>query len=182
MTDAEPDKPAPKRGRPAGKRGTFSFRVTASLRSKLEAAAEASARPVSEEIEHRLERSFEDVDLLLRHFGSSESLKLAQAVSMLGQHVETQTMRKWTEDPKAKGEYLAGIKRFLDIYFYEQDGPDVVPVVLPPLAGPSPGRSAAEVVAIGLGLRSVVRTRMEEFLASEEGLALMAKAGQPDQK
>ena len=47
-----------KKGRPAGKRGTFSFRVTAELRAKLEAAAAASERPVSEEIERRLEDTF----------------------------------------------------------------------------------------------------------------------------
>lgn len=50
---------ARKRGRPAGKRGTFTFRVTAELRAKLEAAAAAAERPVSEEIEARLERSFD---------------------------------------------------------------------------------------------------------------------------
>lgn len=47
-----------RRGRPAGKRGTFSFRVTADLRSRLEADAERSGRPVSEEIERRLEESY----------------------------------------------------------------------------------------------------------------------------
>jgi hypothetical protein len=44
--------------RPSGKRGTFTFRVTASLRERLEAAAEASQRPVSEVIETMLERAF----------------------------------------------------------------------------------------------------------------------------
>ena len=43
---------------PSAKRGTFSFRVTAELREKLEAEAGATSRPVSEVIEARLERSF----------------------------------------------------------------------------------------------------------------------------
>ncbi len=48
-----------KRGRPAkGKRGTFAFRVTDSLRAKLVAEAAVSHRSVSEEIELRLEQSF----------------------------------------------------------------------------------------------------------------------------
>lgn len=42
-------------GRPSkGKRGTFTFRVTADLRAQLEAAAAAGPRSVSEEIERRL--------------------------------------------------------------------------------------------------------------------------------
>jgi len=47
-----------RKGRPPGKRGTFSFRVTATLRTQLEVAAAKSERPVSEEIEYRLEKSF----------------------------------------------------------------------------------------------------------------------------
>lgn len=60
MTNTEDDAaPTKRRGRPStGKRGTFSFRVTSDLRAKLEAAARAAERPVSEEIELRLERSF----------------------------------------------------------------------------------------------------------------------------
>lgn len=47
-------------GRPSkGKRGTFTFRVSAELREKLEAAATLHKKSVSEEIETRLERSFE---------------------------------------------------------------------------------------------------------------------------
>jgi hypothetical protein len=52
-------------GRPAtGKRGTFTFRVTDQLRNKLELAAAEAKRPVSEEIEARLERSFDREALL----------------------------------------------------------------------------------------------------------------------
>ena len=53
--------PKNKGGRPSqGKSsGAFKFRVTASLRDKLEAEAEAIGRPVSEVIERRVEASFE---------------------------------------------------------------------------------------------------------------------------
>lgn len=61
MPEAEdqPSEDTPRRrGRPPGKRGTFSFRVTPVLRRQLEAAAAKSGRPISEEIESRLEQSF----------------------------------------------------------------------------------------------------------------------------
>lgn len=59
--------------RPSGKRGTFTFRVTAALREKLETRAAADARPISEVIEAALEQSFqsqgatlEDVRAIIR--------------------------------------------------------------------------------------------------------------------
>lgn len=53
-----------RRGRPAtGKRGTFSFRVTASLRAKLEAEAKEHGLPVSEVIERRLDQSYRDGEM-----------------------------------------------------------------------------------------------------------------------
>ncbi|BCM88097.1 Arc family DNA-binding protein [Methylobacterium indicum] len=69
MTDDDkqtPDDRAPRRGgrAPSGKRGKFAFRVTAELREKLEAAAAASGRPVSEEIEMRLEASFREPEII----------------------------------------------------------------------------------------------------------------------
>lgn len=62
MTEEAPGGVAKRRGGrpPSKKRGTFSFRVTADLRSKLEQAATEAGKPVSEEIEARLEASFRD--------------------------------------------------------------------------------------------------------------------------
>lgn len=52
---------SPQRGRPSqGKSGAFKFRVTASLREKLEDEAANIDRPVSEVIEARLIASFEE--------------------------------------------------------------------------------------------------------------------------
>ena len=51
----------PKRGRERGKSRTF--RVNDDLDEKLEAAATRSGRSVSQEIEHRLERSFRDEEI-----------------------------------------------------------------------------------------------------------------------
>jgi hypothetical protein len=64
-------------GRPSkGKRGTFTFRVTGFLRGHLEAAADASGRSVSEEIEHRLEQTY----LLDRIIGDPRSGELVRQV------------------------------------------------------------------------------------------------------
>jgi hypothetical protein len=66
-------------GRPSkGKLGTFTFRVRADLREKLEAAAAANARSVSEEIEFRLNRDFGwedakgDIDAIRRRMLAAE--------------------------------------------------------------------------------------------------------------
>lgn len=57
--DGSDEADAPRRrGRPPGKRGTFAFRVTSTLRAQLEAAAAQSGKSISEEIELRLEQSF----------------------------------------------------------------------------------------------------------------------------
>ena len=63
MSDA-----AKRRGRPRlppgeGKRGTFTFRVSAGLRGRLEAIAQAECKSVSQVIEARLEDSFRESDL-----------------------------------------------------------------------------------------------------------------------
>lgn len=62
MTQEAPGSVIKRRGGrpPSKKRGTFSFRVTADLRAKLEQAATEAGKPVSEEIEARLEASFRD--------------------------------------------------------------------------------------------------------------------------
>ena len=73
-----------RRGRPpTGKRGTFTFRISEKLRADLIEAAGASGRPVSEEIEMRLEQSFHDE----RGVGGAHNAKvgrlIAQTLSLL---------------------------------------------------------------------------------------------------
>lgn len=47
-----------RRGRPTGAKGSFTFRLTSTLRSQIEVAASESGRTLSEEVETRLEQSF----------------------------------------------------------------------------------------------------------------------------
>jgi len=58
MTEEAPVETPPKGRRSAQKRDKFSFRVTPQMRAALEAAAAQTGRPISEEIELRLEESF----------------------------------------------------------------------------------------------------------------------------
>jgi hypothetical protein len=82
---------------PKGKRGNFTFRVTEKLRSQLISEAEASGLSVSEEIERRLDQSFNDAairDLL----GGSHTNALILTIAAAIQVVEIESGKKWIED------------------------------------------------------------------------------------
>ncbi|WP_244001571.1 hypothetical protein [Methylobacterium sp. J-088] len=170
MTDGVEAAPKAKKGRPAGKRGTFTFRVTADLRARLEADAAAVGRPVSEEIERRLERTYETEDLLLSYFGSGETVRLSQAIAHLCRAVEMNTGKRWTDDLETRSHVQTAIGRFMNIYFYEQ-GSEEAPSPLSILGGPRHGWNAAEQVAQYMGLRSKAREEMEAFIKTPEGQA-----------
>ena len=77
-------KPKPKKmGRPAlppgEKRGaSMGFRPTPEIRGKLEEAAKANGRSMSQEVEHRLERSFSEEDYLALLYGDPNMLELVR--------------------------------------------------------------------------------------------------------
>jgi hypothetical protein len=82
---------------PKGKRGNFTFRVTERLRGQLISEAEASGLSVSEEIERRLDQSFNDAairDLLGGAHTNALILTIAAAIQM----VEIESGKKWIED------------------------------------------------------------------------------------
>ena len=89
-----------RRGRPAiGKRGSFTFRVTQSLRTRLEEAARDRHRSVSEEVEHRLEESFRDdlaqklasQSVLETSFGSRKVAKVMEMIGVLSRVAQART-------------------------------------------------------------------------------------------
>jgi Arc-like DNA binding domain len=92
------EQPKRKPGRPSkGKRGNFTFRVTEKLREQLISGAEASGLSVSEEIERRLDQSFNDAairDLL----GGSHTNALILTIAAAIQMVEIKSGKKWIED------------------------------------------------------------------------------------
>jgi hypothetical protein len=82
---------------PKGKRGNFTFRVTERLREQLINEAEASGLSVSEEIERRLDQSFNEApirDLL----GGSHTNALILTIAAAIQMVEIESGKKWIED------------------------------------------------------------------------------------
>ena len=186
MTDGQ-GKVGKRVGRPAknpalGKRINAMFRLNEATRDRLMAAAEQSGRSMSEEIERRIDRSFEDIDLMLAYFGKPETLKLAHAIAMLARTVEARTGLDWTKDAQTKADLSGAISRFFDIYFYEQgEENSVSSAPLKKLGDLAHGLPAAESVAAALGLKSRQREEMDAFLATPEGRAALERfmAGKP---
>lgn len=174
---SEEQKKSPKRvGRPPknpalGRRINAMFRLNEATRDRLMAAADQSGRSMSEEIERRIDRSFENVDLMMSYFGKPETFKLAHAISMLVRTVESRSGKDWTQDAETKFDLSGAISRFFHLYFYEQGENNSASYAVNALETLGRGHSAAEWVAETLGLKSEYRDAMLEFLASPEGMA-----------
>ncbi|MCJ2082772.1 hypothetical protein [Methylobacterium sp. J-090] len=80
---------AKRRGRPSipeeeRKSGNLTFRTRGSLRAQLETAAQESGRSVSEEIEHRMQLSFDRKAVALQIYGDSNTALMKALYSILG--------------------------------------------------------------------------------------------------
>lgn len=88
-----------KTGRPAkypgaGARITHSLRIKEQTREKLIEAASASGRSISEEMEYRIDRSFEDDG----KFGPPHIAKVVTVMSAVLQSIESALRAKWYEN------------------------------------------------------------------------------------
>src|SRR5688572_8692334 len=81
-----------------GRRNPLNLRATDELREKLEAAASASGRSLTQELEARLLQTFKHEDALVERFGSPETVRLVMTLGDAINLVETITRRRWTED------------------------------------------------------------------------------------
>lgn len=72
--------PRPK-GEYAGKSSVFSTRIRPDLRKNLEKAAKASGRSLSQEVEHRLRRSFVEDDKIADAFGDRRTYRLMRMMA-----------------------------------------------------------------------------------------------------
>src|SRR2546423_3193307 len=92
--------PAP-RGEYVGKSSVFSTRIRPDLRKKLEQAAKKSGRSLSQEIEHRLRRSFDEDEKIADRFGDRKTFLLmelmAKAIQFKGDDGEPD---QWLENPE----------------------------------------------------------------------------------
>ena len=105
-----------KRGpRPRGpyvdKRRTLTTRITNETRERLDAAAKATDRSLSQEIEFRLEHSFlqDDADERVREavlegiydsFGEKKTFEIMRLMASMIQMVEQSTGKSWLKDPE----------------------------------------------------------------------------------
>jgi hypothetical protein len=91
--------PRPK-GEYAGKSSVFSTRIRPDLRKSLERAAKTSGRSLSQEVEHRLRRSFVEDDKIADAFGDRRTYRLMRLMSdaiHLSQKHEND--ENWLDDP-----------------------------------------------------------------------------------
>lgn len=98
---AQDETPRPKRmGRPPrggaeSKRINRTFRVTDDLNARIEAAAAANKRSLSEEIETRLLRSFENEQVYYNFFGGEETYTLMMNTAVNMRSMERRIGKRW---------------------------------------------------------------------------------------
>ena len=103
------------KGEYSGKSLVFSTRITPQLRKALEKAANTSGRSVSQEVEHRLSRTFKEDADIVDVFGSRQNYRLfrmmADAVHFAG---KDGSPVDWLKDPIAFRSGRAAINALLD--------------------------------------------------------------------
>jgi hypothetical protein len=93
--------PRPK-GEYVGKSSVFSTRIRPDLRKRLEVAAKTSGRSLSQEVEHRLRRSFVEDDKIVDAFGDRRTYRLMRLMTdaiHLSQKGGHQNDEGWLDDP-----------------------------------------------------------------------------------
>ena len=100
-------KKTPREGSEAGprKRAPLNMRTTPELGARIEVAAAETGRPLVQEVEYRLERSFSDPDARLQSLGSAERLKLLTALNLAVDMVETTMGNASSPTPFLKAYY-----------------------------------------------------------------------------
>src|SRR5882762_10217011 len=94
-----PKGPVP-RGEYVGKSSVFSTRIRPDLRQKLEQGAKKSGRSLSQEIEHRLRRSFVEDEKISDMFGDRRTFLLMKMIATaLHLKEDDGSPDKWLEDP-----------------------------------------------------------------------------------
>lgn len=100
-------RPGPKpRGPFEGKRKTLTTRITEETRRRLDEAAEANDRSLSQEIEIRLDRSFLSETARFEDFGGRKKYELARLFALTGNVLEP-PLRKIADDLRAQNRFPA---------------------------------------------------------------------------
>jgi len=98
------------KGAPPGKRYPLNMRTTRDLREKVEAAARASGRSLVQEVEHRLERSFDPVEPVFDPHHVDLFRHIASAIAL----VERQEGKRWIEDQSTTFFALRAVRHTID--------------------------------------------------------------------
>jgi hypothetical protein len=84
------------------------------LREELSAAAERAGRSMSEEVEHRLEKSLADEYAQRWAFGSPETEQAVRFWAAMVQFLELIARSKWTRDATTRARCVGAMRRILD--------------------------------------------------------------------
>jgi hypothetical protein len=102
----------------------LSTRITADTRAALEQAAEKSGHSLSQEIEHRLRRSFDVDKQILGLFGNRKNYAVLRLISCVMEtvHDRERPEATWIDDPVLFGQLLSAIVTIL-----QELGPPLLP-------------------------------------------------------
>jgi hypothetical protein len=115
-----------KRGRPpkgpyTGRTVVFSTRIRPDTRGRLEAAARAAGRSLSQEFEHRLRRTFTEDDRVIDFFGDPKTAAIVKLIGLVIQSVNRVKGRPsgalpWTEQPHLFDQAVKAVAGVLELF------------------------------------------------------------------
>lgn len=111
-----------------GKRVPLNMRTTQDVRDRLEAAATLSGRSLAQEVERRLEQSFETKQTKSERYGGEHNVALLECLGFLIKGVEHMCGGTWASDPFAHQQVQSAIATLLEAF------------APPPTEGPPPFR------------------------------------------
>lgn len=104
------------KGEYVGKSQVFSTRIRPDLRSRLEQASKKSGRSLSQEIEHRLRRSFVEDDKIAERFGGRRNYWVMKIIALALEGADAGFHTKngnWLDDPVSFDRALGTIRAWL---------------------------------------------------------------------
>ena len=112
---------AKRRGRPPmapdkRKRPSMGFRPTAALREKLEEVAASSGLSMTQEVERRLEQSFQAEAMNYEFFGGEANFKRMRLLGGIINEVELISKKSWVEDENTKTKVIELAGAFLRMF------------------------------------------------------------------
>jgi TraY domain-containing protein len=98
------------------KRFALNMKTTEQVRRRLEEAAGASGRSLTHEVEHRLEQSLQEEDLLRRYFGSDDAIELLKGISLIISYHSRQSGKPWWADKSTRDAIRAHFTAVFDAF------------------------------------------------------------------